>query len=103
MNLTPLVPCSAPATGSPLRCPIAGPRAVPARSGLQGSLTFGFSEDSRVWLRAASRDGSRSDPERDAALSAFRISDFGFVSGFGFRVSDFNAFRLPNLPAASFL
>jgi hypothetical protein len=34
---------------------------------------------------------------------ALRISNFGFVSGFGFRVSDFNAFRLPNPPALSIL
>ena len=55
--------------GRPHGCiKLIGPRAVPARSGHDGSLTFWFSAHPGVFLRAASRDGSRSDPELDAAL-----------------------------------
>src|ERR1035437_124887 len=45
-----------------------GPRAVPARSGPHGSRRLPFSGHPGKSLRAAGRDGSRSDPELDAAL-----------------------------------
>jgi hypothetical protein len=45
-----------------------GPRTVPVRSGSDGSRYFWCIEYPRLFLRAANRDGSRSDPELDAAL-----------------------------------
>jgi DNA-binding NarL/FixJ family response regulator len=56
-----------------LPCPqgcikLPGPRTVPVRSGPDSSRNFQFFEYSGVFLRAAKRDGSRSDTELDAAL-----------------------------------
>jgi predicted Zn-dependent peptidase len=81
---------------------LTGPRAVPARSGHEGSRTLWFSKHLGVFVRAASRDGSRSDPEPDAtvsqgrnpkreagrseALFGFRISAFLRISDLGFRI-----------------
>src|ERR1035438_3332227 len=45
-----------------------GPRTVPVRSGSDGSRYFWCIEYPGLCLRAANRDGSRSDPELDAAL-----------------------------------
>jgi hypothetical protein len=42
---------------------LTGPRAVPARSGHDGSLIFWCFAHPGVFLCATSRDGSRSDPE----------------------------------------
>jgi hypothetical protein len=47
---------------------VPGLRAVPARSGLFGSQTFWLFEHPDVFPRAASRHGSRSDPELEAGL-----------------------------------
>src|ERR1035441_1943579 len=51
-----------------------GPRAVPARSGPDDSLASLFSGYSGEFLRAASRDGSRSDPESGAAPASARFA-----------------------------
>ena len=58
-----------------------GPRAVPARSGLASSKTFSSSKLACVFPRAASRDGSRSDSELDAALSHGPLSHYPLDSG----------------------
>ena len=47
-----------------------GPRAVPARSGPDGSQTAWSAEPPGVVPRAASRDSSRSGPELEAGLGA---------------------------------
>jgi hypothetical protein len=47
---------------------LSGPRTVPVRSSPDGSRMFWFFEHPDVFLRAANRDGSRSDPELDALL-----------------------------------
>jgi hypothetical protein len=46
---------------------LTGPRAVPARSGHHGSRRFWYFEPLGMFLRAAGRDGSRSDPEFETA------------------------------------
>jgi hypothetical protein len=47
---------------------LGGPRAVPARSGQDSTRTFSLPEPPGLFLCAASRDGSRSDPELAAVL-----------------------------------
>jgi len=55
---------------------LAGPRAVPARS---GSRTIWCSERPAVFVRAASRDDSRPDPKLDAALTQNLLASYGRV------------------------
>jgi hypothetical protein len=59
---------------------VPGARAVPARSGPHGSQTIWFFEHPDVFLRAASGDGSRSDPELDAALPILHESRFALAA-----------------------
>ena len=47
-----------------------GPQTVPVRSGHDSSRTLQFFEHFELFLLAANRDGSRSDPELDAAVAA---------------------------------
>ena len=50
-----------------------GPRTVPVRSGHDGSRIPQSFEHTDLLLRAANRDGSRSDPELEAALRNARL------------------------------